>query len=501
MPFFFKTARQRFLQSAVILGVLFLLEYALFESCILFPGNLILQMAACIAAIWTLFAGILVFVRFYRHVIKPCSEYEEISRQMARGDFSLLPSSCPREFFPELNRSIHLLRNRLQYLENALRSQQTKEQQLHCDGATAALQGRVHIGILSRLFQPLSLLGGYLELLSRNGKLSGEQLAAAEHQFARCIHLLQGIMNALEASIAADEDGFFDPGIFLRDIEEECRSELQRRQISLVCRYGTDMPPLLHGSRKWLSQQLKVLLEMLALEAEAGQRLELTTGFDGENFQIMLTDNGTNVLASEFMDIRELESGSPGTETPLPLLVLRLVANRAAEHRSTLSLEETGKGSRIILTLKKHWISTGERPERNAGRFTESRRKPAPPETIPGTDSGSILLIARDADNADILKAWHPDAEWTFIRPDMSYPDGKFTEVIAIVPVEIAARYLAKLETELCRAASARTPVIVFDPGLHLRFRRHLHESGIARIYNTRLAFREFGGVAERPGE
>ena len=127
MPDCRKSAAKRFFQTAAIQAALMLLEAALVLACILWPEVKVLPLLAGIAAMWALVAFGFAFGRFYKHVVRPCSEHEKVAQALARGDFPPSAPPRPREFFPELSRSINLLRDRLQYLEATLRERRTRE--------------------------------------------------------------------------------------------------------------------------------------------------------------------------------------------------------------------------------------------------------------------------------------------------------------------------------------------------------------------------------------
>ena len=170
-----RSVKQLFLLNAGILGGLLLLEAGLILGCILFPGNRHLPLLAGIAAMWSLVAAGVFLTRIYIHGIKPGTEAEKSCRSLARGEFPPPLSPQSREYFPELSRSINLLRDRLQYLERAIRDRQNQESKLRHDGLGATLQAKVYAQLLPRLYRPLALIGGYLELEKNGRKPRNEQ--------------------------------------------------------------------------------------------------------------------------------------------------------------------------------------------------------------------------------------------------------------------------------------------------------------------------------------
>ena len=106
--------KRQFLITSGILGGLLLLEAALVLSCILWPCNRVLPQLAGITAMWMLVASGVFLTRIYIHCIKPCCETEKTCRTLARGEFPPPLPPQAREYFPELSRSVNLLRDRLQ---------------------------------------------------------------------------------------------------------------------------------------------------------------------------------------------------------------------------------------------------------------------------------------------------------------------------------------------------------------------------------------------------
>lgn len=476
-----KSAAKRFFQTAVIQAVLMLLEAGLILGCILRPENRVLPLLAGITAMWALVAFGFAFGRFYKHVIRPCTETEKAAQALARGDF---PPSLPprvREFFPELSRSVNLLRDRLQYLESSLRDRQTREQLVRRDGNDAALQSRVYSRLLARLYPPLTLMAGFLELPDP----TREEKQAAAGQAHVALRRFGELIRALRTDAGEEAESTFDLSMFLRDFDDAAQAFLQRRAMTLSCSFGAELPVALRGDRPWLERQLMDLLHIAAQESESGRRLELACGMADGTVYFTVADPFENDLAAEFQKSQDADSSAPGGETALSLLELRLASTRARLRQATLVVEEYGRGgSRLCLTLDPSWIAPPE-PEHTAGldRFVESTRHTAPPPA--GPETGRMLVVAREPEFAALLAARHPGTEWAVCAPERALPEAEFRRILAVIPAEIAARRLERLENDLCRAALRGASVKVLDPGMHRRFRRHLRECGIRDIADT----------------
>ena len=476
MPACHKSAAKRFLQTGAILAVLMLLEAGLVLACILCPGNRVLPLLSGIAAMWALVAFGFAFGRFYKHVIRPGTETEKIVQALARGDFPPVAPPRPREFFPELGRSVNLLRDRLQYLETTLREHRLIEQRARGDNDGIALQARVHSRILTRLYPPIALADGYLALADRDPSA----VSSAAEQTAHALRRLDALTAALRANTGEGMECDFDLGLFLRDLDAAAQTYLRRRKMSLSCSFGAELPAALRGDPAWLDRMLKDLLRILACESDDGHRLKLACTADGGAVRFSLAAPSDNRLAAAYQQSRDADSGMPGEETPLTLLELRLAAARAEHRRAELAVEEYGEsGSLIRLSLDGAWSVGHEAGHVGSTRFTESSRRAAP---MLRHAAGPGLAVARDPGFAALLQARHPGTAWTAATPE-HLPDGDgFSRIFAVVPAEIADRHLQKLENALCHAAGRGADVTVIDPGMHRRFRRHLRECGIRGI-------------------
>ena len=475
MPTRHKTAVKCFLQTAATLAALMLLEAGLILGCILWPENKALPLLAGIAAMWALVAFGFAVGRFYKHVIKPCTENEKTVQALARGDFP--PPTAPRvrELFPDLSRSVNLLRDRLQYLESSLRDRQTREQSARRDGAGAVLQARVYSRLLTRVFPPLVISGSSL-------RLPRPDPAAIAEQTDHALREIRDLVDALRTDAREEDAETFDLNLFLRDFDETAQTCLNKRRMSLSCGFGADLPAALHGSRQWLTRELKDLLRILAQESEDGRRLELVCGAENGAVEFTFADPLNGDLAADFQKSQDADSGTPGEETALTLLELRLAAVRARYRQAELAVEEhETSGSRLRLTLDREWIAAPDAGYPTGhSRFVESTRHTAP--AAPDTGHGVALVIAREPEFAGLLAAQHPETEWIAAAPEQTLPARDFRRILAIIPAEIAARHLEKLENVLCRAALRGASVAVVDPGMHRRFRRHLRECGIRDI-------------------
>lgn len=489
------SVKQLFLLNAGILGGLLLLEAGLILGCILFPCNRHLPLLAGITAMWSLVAAGVFLTRIYIHGIKPGTEAEKSCRSLARGEFPPPLSPQSREYFPELSRAINLLRDRLQYLERAIRDRQNQESKLRHDGLGATLQAKVYAQLLPRLYRPLALIGGYLELEKNGRKLSQEQLEAASGQFTYSVQLLHRIIAGIHAGETGDNDEVFDLNSFLRDFDEEGQTKLRRRQMALSCTYGTDLPTTLCGNSAWLDWQLHALLHILFLESERGRRLEMDIYGKDRSVIFAFTDPDNTTLVPDFQQLEADPEGSD--EIPLPLLELRLAVNRASEHNATLTVESDGTaGCRLKLELDHSWTTHHPGAIRpGVSRFAESHRHHTLPQLVPHDFSGTFPVIVRGPETVDILQAWHPGVDWMKVKLDQPLPEGPFRRVLAIVPVESPVRQLQKLERELTHAAMTGAAVTVIDPGMHSSFRQKLRQCGIRDIHDTRLVYREFGAT------
>ena len=487
---------RRFLHTGMVLSGFLLLAIALAAVAVLLQGNMLCGVLAGVASIWFLTAFILASFRIYRHVILPVAAVEKACKKLARGEFSPALPVSGKDFFPEMSRSVNLLKDRLQYLEAELRARQEEAVRFSGSCTAAELTGRVYRRLLSRLYQPLSLVGGFLELEKKEGSLSEEQRAAARKHFANCALMLSDVVSDMEGFAAGDADRNFGVRLFLQEFDRASQERLKGRGMSLSCRYGSSMPEMLHGSRNWLERQLVMLLHILALEAENGTRLELNFGTEEDSVWFSVADSGMNVLAAEYLSNGAGENQMPGEETPLVLLELQLAVIRAGEHGGVLTAEPFGEcGSKLVLKLGGSWRDVSRQEHSGGAHFVESSMGFPAAEMLPGADSGRVLLIVRETSTREILSFWHPDAEWEIVQPDGKMPEEKFPRIIAIVPVEIAERHLQTLEEYLCRGSASGTAVTVIDPGFHRKFRRHLQGCGIGGIYDTRLVFREFGAA------
>lgn len=491
-----RSVNRHFIQTCIILAGLLLLEAGLVLACILCPGNRILPQLAGISLMWILVGMGVFLTRIYIHCIKPCSEAEKVCRALARGDFPPPLQPAAREYFPELTRAVNLLRDRLQYLERALRDRQHQESKLRHDGLGADLQAKVYAQLLPRLYRPLALIGGYLELEKSGRKLTGEQLNAAAGQFHYSVNLLHRIIAGIHAGETGSNTEVFDLPLFLRGFDEEGQNKLRRRQMSLSCTFGTDLPTHLCGNTAWLNWQLHALLHILFLESASGRRLEMDIRGNGKSVTFTLSDPENKTLVAEYLQAEE-DFDSAETEIPLPLLELRLAVNRASEHNAALSVEsgDTG-GCCLKLELAPPWgrIPAGT-ANYTANRFTENRSRSKLPQLVPEGFCGSFPVIVRGEETVDILQAWHPGVDWIKIKLDQPLPEGPFKRLLVIVPVESPARQLQKLEKELIHAVCAGTVAVVIDPGMHHAFRLRLRQAGIREIYDTRLVYPEFGAA------
>ena len=488
--------KRQFLITSGILGGLLLLEAALVLSCILWPCNRVLPQLAGITAMWMLVASGVFLTRIYIHCIKPCCETEKTCRTLARGEFPPPLPPQAREYFPELSRSVNLLRDRLQYLERAIRDRQSQESKLLHDGLGATLQAKVYAQLLPRLYRPLALIGGYLELEKCGRKLTRQQLEAASGQFTYSVQLLHRIIAGMHAGEGDLHDEVFDLNLFLRSFDEACQAKLRRRQMSLSCSYGADLPATICGNTAWLDWQLHALLHILFLESESGRRLEMDIRGSGRSVTFTFTDPGNTTLAADYRQLDD-DPEAAGEDIPLPLLELRLAANRASEHNAVLTVEAAGNGGcRLQLTLDHSWTVCPAGMSRSGlNRFAENHRHQTLPQLVPDGFTGTFPVIVRGPETVDILQAWHPGVDWQKVKLDQPLPEGPFQRILAIIPVESPARQLHKLEKELTRAAITGTVVTVIDPGMHSSFRQRLRQCGIRDIHDTRLVYREFGAT------
>ena len=489
------SARKQYLLTCIFLAGLLLLEAGLVLASILLPGNRTLPLLAGITAMWGLVGTGVFLSRIYIHCIKPCSESEKACRNLARGEFPSPLASQTRLYFPDLSRSVNLLRDRLQYLETAVRDRQIQESKLRHDGVGATLQAKVYAQLLPRLYRPLALIGGYLELEKSGRKLTREQLDAAAGQFTYGVRLLHRIIAGIHAGETGSGNELFEFNLFLRNFDEEGQNKLRRRQMSLSCSYGADLPAFLCGNAAWLNWQLHALLHILFLEAESGRRLGLDIHRDGKNVVFTLIDPANETLATEYLHMASVPD-TDDEDVPLPLLELQLAANRASEHNAALTVEKSGSGCSLKLELDPSWTShCAGNTQSGISRFAENHRSSSLPQLVPPGFSGTFPVIVRGPETVDILQAWHPGVDWMKIKLDQPLPEGPFKRVLAIVPVESPARQLQKLEKELTRAAITGAAVTVIDPGMHRAFRLRLRQSGIREVYDTRLVYREFGAT------
>ncbi len=491
-----RSVKQQYLITSGILAGLLLLEAGLVMACILFPCNRHLPLLAGITAMWMLVAAGVFLTRIYIHCIKPCSEAEKNCRTLARGEF---PPTLPpqnREYFPELSRSVNLLRDRLQYLERAIRDRQNQESKLRHDGVGATLQAKVYAQLLPRLYRPLALIGGYLELEKNGRQLTQEQLEAASGQFTYSVQLLHRIIAGMHAGEEGDNDEVFDLNSFLRDFDEESQTKLRRRQMSLSCTYGADLPASLYGNTAWLDWQLHALLHILFLESYSGRRLEMDICGGNRSVVFTFTDPNNETLAADYMQL-DADPEATGEDIPLPLLELRLAANRASQHNAELTVEsDGGTGCCLKLELDHSWTTypaSYTRP--GLSRFAESHHHHVLPRLVPEGFTGTFPVIVRGPETVDILQAWHPGVDWMKVKLEQPLPEGSYQRVLAIIPVESPTRQLLKLEKELTRAAMTGAVVTVIDPGMHSSFRQRLRHCGIRDIHDTRLVYREFGAT------
>ena len=490
-----RSVKQQYLLTAGVLAGLLLLEAGLVLASILIPGPH-LPLLAGITAMWMLVTAGVFLSRIYIHCIKLCADAENTSKALARGEFPPPLTPQAREYFPELSRSLNLLRDRLQYLERAIRDRQSQESKLRHDGEGAALQAKVYAQLLPRLYRPLALIGGYLELEKNGRQLTQKQLEAASGQFTYSVQLLHRIIAGMHAGEDGDHDEVFDLNSFLREFDEESQTKLARKQMSLSCTYGADLPADLCGNTAWLDWQLHALLHILFLEAYSPRRLELDICGGHRNVTFTLTDPNNSTLAADYMQL-DADPEASGEDIPLSLLELRLAANRANQHNAELTVESDGKsGCRLGLKLGHSWTTYPAGHFRSGlSRFAENHRHNTMPRLVPEGFSGPFPVIVRGPETVDILQAWHPGVDWQKIKLNQPLPEGPYRRVLAIVPVESPSRQLQKLEKELSRAAMTGAAVTVIDPGMHSSFRQRLRQCGIRDIHDTRLVYREFGAV------
>ena len=509
----------RFFQTAGLITGLFLIETGLLFGWARNPESRLLPAAAAVIGVWLATAGLLAAWRIYRQLIEPVGELEDFAGQLVRGDFPppLKSAAGRREAYPELNRSLGILRDRLQNLNARLRDSQNREQLQRRGGDSAELRNRILADLAPELRRPLGSLGGYLRLLAlrSDAPQRGEWLQACETQLAAAEKQLERLIDISELVEAEPEENgsaAFDAAAFLRQTIDSNARYLKDRGITLVNRYSADLPEEFTGSRVLLMQLLGILIRSAGLSAEPGETVEFIC--TRENGSPVFTLRGVEhtgdgaPLAEAFRKYREYGDRLPPENTELAVLGLLFVEAEAAKIRARLAIDTDPEvGTELKLYLDRSWSDMPRRPgTAGAIRFAGNSEKTAAAADQPAAAEyrfpERLLVFSRTPEPADILRALHPQCRLLAGGMPPALPHhcgpGDFDAAVCFIPDKRGDRLAEEFEAFMRVANTAGLPVVAVLNRRSERLTRLLERAGVRRTLSEPVNYPELEKLLSR---
>ncbi len=483
------TISARFFRLVLFLALLFIICVILLFLWGFFPDYPLFPAAAAVLGVWLAAGGVLVSRRIYRRLIRPLEELEDFSDRLARGEFPapLKNDSTRHSAFPDLVRSLNLLRDRLQNADTRLRSSRQQEEHFRTGDGNGELRSQILTRMLPDMRTPLNNLAGYEYLLKirPDAPERTEWIAAIAHNLHAAERLLERLLDIGALGAPGDRDRAevpFDLTSLLRQLTEYNARYLLEREVTLVKRFSSDAPEELVTDRSLLFQLLTILIRAVGHTAAPGNSVEISCEHHQHNTLFKIREIGPvirkNPLAEWFHAYRrDHQHGTPPERVILGLL---FVETQAATINGRLDVQEK-ETTELCLILEE--ASVPQRSAAGAGsiRFadTNSGLHHTQQQHAGGLrEPRRLLLLDADRDFAAILRALLPDTDLKTLPPPdrlTEYPAPAEYDAVLIAPG--ASGFHARtpeLEKFLADAVAAQTAVFILVNDQLEQYRRHL---------------------------
>lgn len=516
MPLFRKFANavlNRFYLIALAAAALFLLESVLLVLWAFFPQDTVFGAIAAVVAVWLGAVGGIGVWLVYQKIVRPQLAIENFAGALARGEFPpLLKGAGSRnEAFPELTRSLNLLRDRLQNQNARLQTLRQYEQQLqqHDKDESGELRSRILTNLAPDLRIPLNALSGYEFLLKTDPgsphreeffRAIGRNVISAERTIERMVDIGQ-----LATPIEGETDrGSFDTGSFMQQLANYNAPALAEQEVKLALHFAANAPEELSLDRELLFQLLTILIRVAEHIVARGEQLELSCSSENDTVVFTIRTASASEPHRELAELFNTQrNGSADLlkETELTLLGLLFVESQAHLLGAELLVSGFGEhGAELKLVLPENVAASHLRRTGSIGTIHFAGTSTNPDGLHLGRHPGPgtpkrLLLIDNDRDFGIILQYMFPETEVeiypTLDRLPKSVALKNFdAAILAIVP-RWGRNYSEATLDFLAATVQADLPVIAMLTDRSERLRRKLSRAGAGRIMTKPVNYQE----------
>ena len=483
------TISARFFRLVLFLALLFIVCVILLFLWGFFPDNRLFPAAAAVLGVWLAAGGLLISRRIYRRLIQPLEELEEFADRLARGEFPapLKNDGTRRNAFPNLVRSLNLLRDRLQSADTRLRSSRQQEDHFRTGDGNGELRSQILTRMLPDMRIPLNALAGYEYLLKTrpDAPEREEWIAAIGHNLHTTERLLERLLDIGALGAQGNRDRIespFDLTALIRQLTEYNTRYLLEKDVTLVKRFSSDAPEELVTDRALLFQLLTILIRAVGHTAAPGNSVEISCEHDLHNTLFKIREIGPvvrkNPLAEWFHAYRR--NHQHGTPPERVILGLLFVETQAATINGRLEVHEKDTAE-LCLVLEEAAVPQHVSAGAGAIRFantTAGLHHTQHPSTGNLQEPRRLLLLDANRDFAAILCALLPKTDIRTLPPPdrlTEYPSpAEYDAVLIALGASGFHARTPELEKFLSDAVAAQTAVFILVNDQLEQYRRHL---------------------------
>lgn len=253
---------------------------------------------------------LLTYVLLGRSIVRPVEELTRASEKIARGGAGdvRVPVRGAAEVArlavafnamqAELAKERGALEARLAELERAKRELESAQRSLVTSEKMASV-GRLAAGVAHEIGNPLSAIGGLVELV-QTGDLPKEQqrefLRRVSKETERISRIIRDLLDFARGDAAQDEDASCDLAEVVEDAVRLVAPQKDLRNVTIERRFA-DACPRARGAGARLAQVvLNLLLNAAdAIEGEGVIRIEVRPSDDGEWVELVVADTGPGI--------------------------------------------------------------------------------------------------------------------------------------------------------------------------------------------------------------
>jgi len=271
------------------------------------------------------------------------------------------------------------------------------EQQLRQAEKLSAL-GQLVAGVAHELNNPLAVVMGYAQLLSKNRNLEErvrKDLEKVLHESERAAKIVRNLLTF--ARPREPHMTMVDVNRIVVDSLETREMQVQRANVEVRRRLGRDLPPTMADAGQVEQVVVNLLTNAIqALENRPEKRVvEVATEFGNNRIRIIVSDNGPGIpdVVMERIFDPFFTTKSPGKGTGLGLSICYSIVE---EHKGRIWVEsKAGKGARFYVEL----------PVVQSPGLVHAHAVEAPvPERNPDAPAQRVLIVDDEPGIVDVLK-------------------------------------------------------------------------------------------------